>query len=460
MKLQILGACGTFMGGLAQLAQAMGHTVTGVDQQVYPPMSEQLQQAGIRLLSGYREGHLDPEADQVIVGNALSRGNPMVEALLRRHQPYTSGPQWLGEQLLRQRQTLAVAGTHGKTTTSSLLAWILEQAGQQPGFLIGGVPENFSVSARLGKGAAFVIEADEYDTAFFDKRSKFVHYHPDIVVLNNLEFDHADIFADLAAIQRQFHHLVRIVPDNGLLLVNADDEALRQVLEMGCWTPVQRFGLNPEPQPDWLARPESPDGSRFSLHFRGEQWPVAWSMTGLHNVSNATAAVAAAHAAGVPVEQAVAALESFAGVRRRMSCLLDADIEVYEDFAHHPTAIRTTLEGLRARYRNRRILAILEPRSNSMRAGAHTPQIAPALTAADRVWLYTPPGVNWDPLTVIDSLHQPGSHAAHPEALIQALLEHTRPGDVLLFMSNGSFDAIPARFVQAYSARESDQSGT
>ncbi len=460
MKLQILGACGTFMGGLAQLAQALGHSVTGVDQQVYPPMSEQLQQAGIRLLSGYREGHLDPEAEQVIVGNALSRGNPMVEALLRRRQPYTSGPQWLGEHLLRQRLTLAVAGTHGKTTTSSLLAWILEQAGQRPGFLIGGVPENFAVSARLGEGKAFVIEADEYDTAFFDKRSKFVHYHPDIVVLNNLEFDHADIFDDLAAIQRQFHHLVRIVPDNGLLLVSADDEALQTVLEMGCWTPVQRFGLNPQQQPDWLALPESPDGSRFTLHYRGEQWPVEWAMTGLHNVSNATAAVAAAHAAGVPVAQAVTALASFTGVRRRMTRLLDGEIQVYEDFAHHPTAIRTTLEGLRARYRNRRILAILEPRSNSMRAGAHTPQIAPALTAADRVWLYTPPGVNWDPLTVIDSLHQPGSHAAHPETLIQALLDAVQPGDVLLFMSNGSFDAIPARFVQAYRARESDHNGS
>ncbi len=459
MKLQILGACGTFMGGLAQLAQAMGHAVTGVDQQVYPPMSEQLQQAGIRLLSGYRESHLDPEADQIIVGNALSRGNPMVEALLRRQQAYTSGPQWLGEQLLRRRQTLAVAGTHGKTTTSSLLAWILEQAGQEPGFLIGGVPENFAVSARLGTGRAFVIEADEYDSAFFDKRSKFVHYHPDIVVLNNLEFDHADIFDDLAAIQRQFHHLVRIVPDNGLLLVNADDEALSAVLEMGCWTPIERFGMNPERQPDWLARPERADGSRFSLHYRGEQWAVQWSMTGLHNVCNATAAVAAAHAAGVPVAQAVAALASFAGVRRRMTRLLDADIEVYEDFAHHPTAIRTTLEGLRARYRNRRILAILEPRSNSMRAGAHTPQIAPALTAADRVWLYTPPGVNWDPLSVIDSLHQPGSHAAHPETLIQALLEAVQPGDILLFMSNGSFDAIPARFVQAYTGKARDQSG-
>ena len=460
MRIQILGVGGTFMGGLAQLARQMGHEVTGVDQHLYPPMSEQLRQAGIPVVEGYREAHLDPGADLYIVGNALSRGNPMVEALLRSRRPYTSGPQWLGEQLLRGRRTLAVAGTHGKTTTSSLLTWILDQAGLEPGFLIGGVPENFACTARLGAAdAPFVIEADEYDMAFFDKRSKFLHYRPDLLVLNNLEFDHADIFDDLAAIQRQFHHLLRTIPDDGLVWVNEDDAHLQQVLEMGCWTPRQTFGMEADRTPDWMAHLEARDGSRFVLHHGQRHWSVSWSMTGRHNVSNAVAAVACAHACGVPVEQAVRALASFDGVRRRQTRLMETPVTVYEDFAHHPTAIRMTLEGVRARYPDRRLLAVLEPRSNSMRAGAHTPQIAPALVAADRVWLYTPPGVDWDPVQVIAALHQPGSHAALPDGLIEDLLASVRPGDVLLFMSNGSFDAIPARFVQALTERGLCHSG-
>ncbi len=380
MHIHILGICGTFMGGIAALARELGFEVTGSDANVYPPMSEQLRALGITLMEGYTAKHLQPAPDLVIVGNALTRGNPAIEYMLDARLPYVSGPQWLGENGLRDRKVLAVAGTHGKTTTTSLLAHLLDSAGLAPGFLIGGVPENFVVSARLGPVAApFVIEADEYDTAFFDKRSKFVHYLPELVIvhyrptiaiLNNLEYDHADIFPDIAAIQRQFHHLVRIVPGNGRLIVNAEDAALTEVSQHGCWTPVETFGIDAG---DWRATLIEADGSAFSIAHRGEKIGEArWHLLGRHNVMNALAALAAANAAGINPRALLPALASFANVKRRME-LIDnvAGVHVYDDFAHHPTAIAATLAGLRARVGEARILVGMEPRSNSMRAGAH-----------------------------------------------------------------------------------------
>ncbi|HEX6833973.1 MAG TPA: UDP-N-acetylmuramate:L-alanyl-gamma-D-glutamyl-meso-diaminopimelate ligase, partial [Rudaea sp.] len=376
MKLHILGIGGTFMGGVAALARELGHEVEGSDANIYPPMSTQLEKLGIALKQGYRAEHLQPAPDLVIVGNAMSRGNPAVEYLLDARLPYVSGPQWIGDAILRQRRVFAVAGTHGKTTTTAMLAWILDACGRAPGFLVGGVPENFALSARLGSGAGgtarsdFVIEADEYDTAFFDKRSKFVHYHAQIAILNNLEYDHADIFPDVAAIQRQFHHLVRTVPGSGRLIVNAEDERLAEVLAMGAWTPVTTFGLE---RGDWQARLTAADGSRFTV-LRGAETigEVTWNLIGRHNVTNALAALAAADAGGVAIDRAIAALADFRSAKRRLEVIGDANgIRIYDDFAHHPTAIATTLAGLRARVGSARILVGMEPRSNSMRLGAH-----------------------------------------------------------------------------------------
>jgi UDP-N-acetylmuramate: L-alanyl-gamma-D-glutamyl-meso-diaminopimelate ligase len=445
MRLHILGICGTFMGGIAALARELGHTVEGSDQNVYPPMSTQLERLGITLQSGYSAAHLQPAPDRIVVGNALSRGNPAVEYFLDAGLDYVSGPQWLGEQVLRGREVLAVAGTHGKTTTTAMLAWILDACGRAPGFLVGGVPQNFDVSARVGRGAEFVIEADEYDTAFFDKRSKFVHYRPRVAVLNNLEYDHADIFPDVAAIQRQFHHLVRIVPGNGRLIVNAEDAHLAAVLEQGCWTPVTRFGMD---SGDWQARLVEVDGSAFRVLVGGvDRGEVRWELIGRHNIMNALAALAAADAVGVDVAAAIAALADFRSARRRLERIAEIDgIRVYDDFAHHPSAIATTLAGLRARVGAARILVGLEPRSNSMRQGAHAQELAPSLRDADAVLLLQRPSLPWDAARVTEALDGRGTTAATVDELLAALRRQARPGDHVVFMSNGGFDDAPRRF--------------
>ena len=448
MKFHILGICGTFMGGLAALAREHGDDVEGSDQNVYPPMSTQLEALGIALASGYSADHIGADVDEVIVGNALSRGNPAVEHVLDRGLRYTSGAQWLAEHVLPGRTVLAVAGTHGKTTTSSLLAWILESQGAAPGFLIGGVPGNFDVSARRGDGECFVVEADEYDTAFFDKRSKFVHYRPRIAVLNNLEYDHADIFPDLAAIQRQFHHLVRTVPGSGRLIVNGEDAALSEVLAMGCWTPVERFAIDVEA--DWRARLIEADGSAFEVFRHNESiGEVQWPLLGRHNVMNALAALAAAQAAGIDARAALPALAQFRSVKRRMELLFERDgLRIYDDFAHHPTAIRTTLAGLRARAGAGRVIVAIEPRSNSMRLGAHAAELAPSLDGADVVVFLRRAELPWDADAVIAALRGEGVAAGIVDVLLDELAARVRPGDQVVFMSNGGFEGAPRRFAE------------
>jgi UDP-N-acetylmuramate: L-alanyl-gamma-D-glutamyl-meso-diaminopimelate ligase len=461
MHLHILGICGTFMGGVAQLAKALGHRVTGSDANVYPPMSTQLAAAGIEIYQGYDPVQLEPAPDQVVVGNALSRGNPAVEYLLDQGLRYLSGPQWLAENLLPGRWVLAVAGTHGKTTTSAMLAWILDYAGLAPGFLIGGVARDFDVSARLGEAPFFVVEADEYDTAFFDKRSKFIHYRPRTLILNNLEMDHADIFEDLAQIQRQFHHLVRTVPASGRILHPRDDVALDQLLAMGCWTP--RETLSPDgAQADWRATEATPDGSSFLLCL-GERpvGRVSWGLGGRHNMANALAAVAAARHAGVPPVLAVEALGHFQGVRRRMELRGEvAGVTVYDDFAHHPTAIRTTLDGLRARLDGARILAVLEPRSNTMRMGVQREQLAPALAPADRVYVYAPPGLRWDAASTLVPLGDKLVVRERVVAIVQAVAAEARPGDCVLVMSNGGFEGIHQQLLEALAASQVRRTGS
>lgn len=444
MKLHIPGICGTFMGGLALLARALGHEVEGSDQAVYPPMSDQLAAAGIRLHEGYDAACLDPPPDQVIVGNALSRGNPAVEYLLDSRLPHISGPAWLAEHVLRNRHVIAISGTHGKTTTASMLAWLLAEAGLEPGFLIGGVPADFGVSARLGQGRVFVIEADEYDSAFFDKRSKFIHYRPDTLVINNLEFDHADIFRDMEDIRRQFNHLIRTVSGRGLILARAADPEIDTVLGRGCWTPVQRFGID---EGDWQAHILDAAGCHFEVLRAGHsECTIAWNLLGRHNVENGLAALAAAAAAGVQPRQAAAALASFRGVKRRLERLAEiGGITVYDDFAHHPTAIRSTLDGLRARVGGQRILAVLEPRSNTMRLGVHNNDLAAALASADRVWLYQPPDLGWDPHAALAPLAERSEIHTSVEAIVEALAGAARPGDHILIMSNGGFDDIHQR---------------
>jgi UDP-N-acetylmuramate: L-alanyl-gamma-D-glutamyl-meso-diaminopimelate ligase len=443
------------MGGVAALARALGHDVAGCDANIYPPMSDQLSALGIRLDSGYRAEHLDWRPDIVIVGNALSRGNPVVERMLDRRLPYVSGPQWVGESVLGTRRVFAVAGTHGKTTTTAMLAWILDACGRAPGFLVGGVPENFGVSARLGDDSAlspqpsaldFVIEADEYDTAFFDKRSKFVHYRPTLAVLNNLEYDHADIFPDIAAIQRQFHHLVRTVPGNGRLIVNAEDERLREVLAMGAWTPVTTFGIS---SGDWRADLLAPDGSAFRVRRHDVAvGDVRWNLLGRHNVMNALAALAAADAAGADTARAVAALADFRSAKRRLELVGErAGIRVYDDFAHHPTAIATTLAGLRARVGAARILVGMEPRSNSMRSGAHSEGLATSLSDADAVVFLHKPDLPWDAERITGALDGRGRTAPTVDALLALLRDSARSGDHVVFMSNGGFEGAPRRFL-------------
>jgi UDP-N-acetylmuramate: L-alanyl-gamma-D-glutamyl-meso-diaminopimelate ligase len=448
MRLHILGICGTFMGGVAALARELGFTVEGSDANVYPPMSTQLEALGIGLMNGYQADYLKPAPDLVVVGNAMTRGNPAVEYMLDAQLRYISGPQWLGETLLPGREVLAVAGTHGKTTTTSLLAHLLESAGLSPGFLIGGVPGNFEVSARVGGGKPFVIEADEYDSAFFDKRSKFVHYRPRIAILNNLEYDHADIFPDVAAIQRQFHHLVRTVPGNGRLIVNAHDQHLAEVLAMGCWTPVETFGIG---QGDWQADLIEADGSAFAVHREGELiGEIHWPLLGNHSVMNALAALAAATAAGADPRVLLPAFASFQSVKRRMEIVGEANgVRVYDDFAHHPTAIATTLAGLRAKVGKARIVVALEPRSNSMRLGAHAEALAPSLADADAVVFLHRPELAWDAGRVTAALNGRGSAVPTVDALIDALRREVHAGDHVVFMSNGGFEGAPRRFAEA-----------
>lgn len=453
MHVHILGICGTFMGGIAAIARAAGHRVTGSDRNVYPPMSTQLEALGINVIQGFEAAQLDPAPDVVVVGNVMTRGQPVIEALLEQGIPYASGPEWLSREVLKDRWVLAVAGTHGKTTTSSLLTWILEHAGLAPGFLIGGVPANFDTSARLGNEPFFVIEADEYDTAFFDKRAKFVHYRPRTVILNNLEYDHADIYPDVESIQRQFHHLVRIVPGSGRIVWNASDARLEQTLAMGCWTPCEGFARSSVGAPDamWTARAtgNSDDFSQFEVLESGQPMgTVRWELIGAHNMENALAAIAAARHAGVTVEHAIEALGSFKGIARRMQLRGEVHgVRVYDDFAHHPTAIATTIDGLRRRVGSARIIAVLEPRSNTMKMGVHQTTLGPSLLGADEVWLFTPPDLGWDAGPIVASLGKRGHSSRDIGELAAALAKAARNGDHVLIMSNGGFGGLHGKLL-------------
>ena len=445
MHVHILGICGSFMGGIAAIAKSLGHKVTGSDNNVYPPMSTQLEALGIELTEGYDESQFNPVPDMVVIGNAMSRGNPAVEYVLNRNLPYTSGPQWLLDNLLKDRWVIGVSGTHGKTTTTSMVAWILESAGLNPGYLIGGVPENFGVSARIGESPFFVIEADEYDSAFFDKRSKFVHYRPKTLVINNLEFDHADIFTDLNAIQTQFHHLVRMVPENGLILTPNDTPSIEDTLKRGCWSSRQSLGKT------WSAALHNKDGSAFDVLHNGEvAGTVNWSLMGQHNVDNALMAIGAAHHAGVTLKDAIHALSSFKNVKRRMEVKGQVnDITVYDDFAHHPTAIATTLDGLRKKVGNARILAVLEPRSNTMKMGVHKETLANSWQKADDVFVYEPQGMDWSLAESVKRSSAPAQCFRDVEQIVQKVTNVAQAGDHILIMSNGGFEGIHGRILQA-----------
>lgn len=454
--IHILGICGTFMGGLALLAREMGFRVTGSDANVYPPMSTQLESAGIDLVQGYDPDQLREKPDCVVIGNALSRGNPSVEYVLNRGLPYTSGPQWLAENVLQDKWVLAVSGTHGKTTTSSMLAWILECAGMAPGFLIGGIPADFGLSARVGGSDFFVVEADEYDTAFFDKRSKFVHYRPRTLTINNLEFDHADIFDDLAAIQRQFHHLVRCVPGEGLIVHRAATPAIEHTLEQGVWSERQTFAVTGDSQVQWRAELLAADGSRFRLHGPGAvDGTLQWQHCGAHNVENALAAIAAARHVGVTSEVALEALSSFKGVRRRLELLGTVNgVAVYDDFAHHPSAIAATLEGLRARSGAGRVIALVEPRSNTMRMGQHREALAGATAMADEVYWYQPADMNWSLESVVKDSPVPAHLMRDLDELAAAVAAGADHADQVVIMSNGSFGGVHARVLAQLEARQ------
>jgi UDP-N-acetylmuramate: L-alanyl-gamma-D-glutamyl-meso-diaminopimelate ligase len=465
MHIHILGICGTFMGGIAAIARQAGHRVTGCDANVYPPMSTQLEAQGIELIEGFSPDQLlqfETMPDLFVIGNVVSRGNPLMEAILNQGLPYISGPQWLGEQVLYGRHVLAVAGTHGKTTTSAMLTWILELNGYQPGYLIGGVPLNFTVSARLGDGKYFVIEADEYDTAFFDKRSKFVHYRPRTALLNNLEFDHADIFADLAAIETQFHHLVRTVPGDGLLVVNGEEPALERVITRGAWAPVERFGQ--EATNVWSLVAQAADG--FIVRQLGKEvatvtWAPDSGVMGRHNQLNALAAIAAANHIGISPKDSARALAEFKNVKRRLETIGVAnDVTVYDDFAHHPTAITTTVDGLRRRVGGARILAVLEPRSNTMKLGVMKAQLPGSLEAADKVFAYGAStgkeSLGWDLPDVLSPLNQGETGKALAfddlDALVKAVAKEAKPGDHILVMSNGGFGGVHQKILTAISA--------
>ena len=442
MHIHILGVCGTFMGGIAVIAKQAGHRVTGCDANVYPPMSTQLQDQGIELVQGYGAEQVSLRPDLWVVGNVVSRGNPLMEAVLDRGDAHVSGPQWLADNVLNSKWVLAVAGTHGKTTTSSILAWLLEDAGAHPGFLIGGVPENFGVSARVTESRFFVIEADEYDTAFFDKRAKFVHYRPRTAILNNLEFDHADIFADLAAIETQFHHLIRTIPRAGLILANAREAAIERVLTRGCWTPVERFGT----ADGWQVADADSEG--FTVILKGrQQGVVRWPLLGEHNRMNALAAIAAAGHAGVPPRQAIESLSRFRNVRRRLEVRgTQGGVTVYDDFAHHPTAIATTIAGLREKIGTARILAVLEPRSNTMKLGVMKDELAGSLADADLVFCYSAE-LGWDARSALAPLGAKALCENDLGALVTAIAAKARPGDNILVMSNGGFGGIQQRLL-------------
>lgn len=448
MHIHILGICGTFMGGIAQLAVASGHRVTGCDANVYPPMSDQLRQAGIELIEGFAVDQLALNPDVFVVGNAISRGNPLLEAILDRGLAYVSGPQWLAENVLQGRWVLGVAGTHGKTTTSSMLAWILEDAGISPGFLIGGVPLNFGVSARLGTTPFFVIEADEYDTAFCDKRSKFVHYRPRTVILNNLEFDHADIFANLEAIETQFHHLVRTLPQSGLIVANAAEASLERVLARGCWTPVERFN---DPA-GYRCSGDDADGQLVLHDKNGEIGRCTWQLNGEHNRANACAALLAARHVGVPLDKGLEALSRFGNVKRRMEVRgVVRDITVYDDFAHHPTAIATTVAGLRRKVGDARILAVLEPRSNTMKLGTMKAQLPASLDQVDAAFCYAG-NLGWDAAAALAPMGPRAAVFDQLDGLVDAVAAAARPGDHILVMSNGGFGGIHGKLLERLSA--------
>lgn len=455
MHVHILGICGTFMGSLAQLAKSMGYRVTGSDKNVYPPMSTQLEAAGIELIQGFEPSQLDLNPDLVVVGNVVSRGNPVMEEVLNRGIPYTSGPQWLCDHLLKDKWVMAVSGTHGKTTTSSMLAWVLEYAGMSPGFLIGGVPANFSVSARLGGTDFFVIEADEYDTAFFDKRSKFVHYRPRTLVINNLEFDHADIFPDIAAIQTQFHHLIRMLPSDGLVISPANDSAVEGVLKKGCWSQQQYSEVEPtkDQSVSWSIAKRSPEGSIFEVVFNGEAvGTVNWDLTGTHNVANAIHAIAAARHVGVTPDIACDALSEFKGVKRRMELFGEVGrVKVFDDFAHHPTAIQSTLEGLTAKEKGRstRVMAIIEPRSNTMKQGIHKEGLKASASSADQVIWFQPQGMGWSLAEFVQDKRN--RVCDRVDSIVDEVARYIEqyPSDHIevVVMSNGGFDGIHSKLL-------------
>lgn len=447
MHVHILGVCGTFMAGIAVLAKQAGHRVSGSDQNVYPPMSTQLEAQGIQLMQGYRPEHIESSVDIVIVGNVISRGNPAIEHILEKNIPYISGPAWLAEHILRDRWVLAVSGTHGKTTTTSMLTWVLEHAGLNPGFLIGGVPENFGVSARIGQSPFFVIEADEYDCAFFDKRSKFMHYHPKTLILNNLEFDHADIFPNLDAIKQQFHYLVRTVPGNGLIVRNAQEPNLNDVLNKGCWTPTTTFwGDNAE----WQAKLTQLDGSQFTVIHQGKTvGEVSWSLLGQHNVANALATIAAADHAGVVPSKTIEALSYFKNVKRRLEVRGTVNgVTVYDDFAHHPTAIATTLSGLRSKVGDARIIAVLEFGSYTMKSGVHRDHLKDALTKADIVICKTP-DTDWGLATALKEFSQPTALYDTVESMVENLVRETKAGDHVIIMSNSGFGGVHEKLLES-----------
>ncbi|WP_063661201.1 UDP-N-acetylmuramate:L-alanyl-gamma-D-glutamyl-meso-diaminopimelate ligase [Aliivibrio fischeri] len=445
MHIHILGICGTFMGGAATLARQLGHKVTGCDANVYPPMSTLLESQGIEIIEGFDPSQLDPAPDLVVIGNAMSRGNPCVEYVLDKNLKYTSGPQWLQEFLLQDRWVMAVAGTHGKTTTSSMLAWVLEECGYKPGFLVGGVLGNFGESARLGESMFFVVEADEYDSAFFDKRSKFVHYRPRTLVLNNLEFDHADIFDDLAAIQRQFHHLIRTVPSTGRIFAPKQDKPLEQVLEQGCWSELEFTGEDGQ----WKAIKLQKDGSQFDVYFEGENvGQVNWDLVGDHNVSNALMVVASARHVGVTPDLACEALGKFINTKRRLELKGEVNgVTVYDDFAHHPTAIDLTLNGLRNKVGDKKIIAVLEPRSSTMKLGVHKDTLAASLHAADSVYLYQPDNIAWSVDDVAQQCTQPAHTHNNIDAFVDMIVNEAQPDDQILVMSNGGFEGIHGKLL-------------
>ncbi|WP_373948941.1 UDP-N-acetylmuramate:L-alanyl-gamma-D-glutamyl-meso-diaminopimelate ligase [Vibrio pomeroyi] len=447
MHIHILGICGTFMGGAAVLARQLGHKVTGSDANVYPPMSTLLESQGIEIIEGFDPSQLEPRPDLVVIGNAMSRGNPCVEYVLDNNLRYTSGPQWLQEFLLHDRWVLAVSGTHGKTTTSSMLAWILEYCGYAPGFLVGGVLGNFGISARLGESMFFVVEADEYDSAFFDKRSKFVHYHPRTLVMNNLEFDHADIFDDLEAIKRQFHHLVRTVPSNGRIFSPKQDMAIQDVLSRGCWSETESSGE----LGDWDAKKLVKDGSKFEVYFQGEcVGTVDWDLVGDHNVNNALMAIAAARHVGVTPDLACESLATFINTKRRLEFKGEvAGVSVYDDFAHHPTAIELTLGGLRNKVDTKKIIAVLEPRSATMKRGVHKETLADSLKQADSTYLFQPDNIDWSVQDVADACHQPAHVSDDMDAFVDKIVSEAQASDQILVMSNGGFGGIHQKLLDA-----------